>query len=44
MASQYLSRDELADLVDCQPTSRACIRRWFNKRLRPQYRGAAGEG
>ena len=29
--SEFLSRDELADLVGCQPTSRACMRRWLEK-------------
>lgn len=31
MASNFLSRDELAELIGCQPTSRACMRRWLEK-------------
>jgi hypothetical protein len=31
MLSAFLSRDELAELVGCEPTSRACMRRWLSK-------------
>lgn len=31
MINQYLSRDELAALVECLPTSRACMRRWLQR-------------
>lgn len=29
MKTQYLTCDEMADLVGCLPTSRACMRRWL---------------
>lgn len=29
--SAYLSADELADLIDCQPYSFACMKRWLTK-------------
>lgn len=31
MASTYLSRDELAELVGCSPRSVACMRRWLDR-------------
>lgn len=27
----FVSRDELAELIGCAPTSRACMRRWLKK-------------
>jgi len=29
--SAYLTADELADMIDCQPYSFACMRRWLDK-------------
>lgn len=29
--SRYLTRDELAELVGCQPRSLACMRRWLER-------------
>jgi hypothetical protein len=29
--STYLTANELADLIGCQPNSRACMKRWLTK-------------
>lgn len=31
MITLFVSSDELAALIGCQPTSRACMRRWLKK-------------
>lgn len=29
--NNYLSADELADLIDCEPNSTACMKRWLDR-------------
>lgn len=40
--STYLTRDELAELVGCQPTSKACMRRWLDRNGWPYQPNRAG--
>lgn len=40
--SLYLSRDELAELVGCDPRSKACMRKWLDKRGWPYVETRSG--
>jgi hypothetical protein len=40
--SNYLSSAELAELVDCQPNSFACMRRWLDRGKWPYETSAVG--
>ena len=40
--SRYLTRDELAELVGCKPSSLACMRRWLDRNQWPHAVNIAG--
>lgn len=40
--SRYMTRDELAELVGCLPTSSACMKRWLTKNQWPFVSNIAG--
>jgi hypothetical protein len=40
--SRYLSRDELAELVGCQPRSLTCMKRWLERNGWPYVVNIAG--
>lgn len=40
--SQYLTRDELSELVGCQPRSLACMKRWLERNRWPFEINIAG--
>lgn len=40
--SQYLTADELAELVGCKPGSKACQRRWLDRHKWPYETNLAG--
>lgn len=40
--SRYLTRDELAELVGCQPRSLTCMKRWLERNRWPYAVNVAG--
>ncbi|TAM50176.1 MAG: DUF4224 domain-containing protein [Paraburkholderia sp.] len=40
--SRYLTRDELAELVGCQPRSLTCMKRWLERNRWPYAANLAG--
>ncbi len=40
--SRYLTRDELAELIGCQPRSLTCMKRWLDRNRWPYAVNIAG--